>query len=307
MDAFGRVLMATSVALSVLLFPSEVLGQPPAFGEGETAYANGDFPGAVEAYRRALKDEPTHGMSWFRLGMALHELRDWNEAASAYRQAIDLGAQVPSAQWRLARVRAQSGDSDGAFEQLDVLIAAGFGSVQNLTNQADFDGLKQDDRWPDVVQRVQANGEPCMHQAEARQFDFWIGEWDVFSPQGNQLGENRVESVLTGCALIENWTNVAGRSGKSINSYDPALGEPAWRQLYVSDFGGVTDYREGRWEDGVMHFQARVLGAQGDTLVRHMRFRPIGKDTVHQVIEDVDAAGQVTPQFHGIYVRKGGG
>ncbi|MDH3223206.1 MAG: tetratricopeptide repeat protein, partial [Gemmatimonadota bacterium] len=262
------------------------------------------FQEAADAYRLAVAEDPDHGMSWFRLGMALHELGVWGGAASAYERAIELGTQSVSARWRLARVRAQAGDSEAAFQALEELASSGFGSVATLSSEAELAGLRDDGRWSDVLQRVQANSEPCMHQEVSRRFDFWIGEWEVFSPQGAPLGENRVESVLVGCALVENWTNTAGRSGKSLNVYDPSLGDPAWRQLYVGDFGGVTDYRDGRWEDGVMHFQARVLGAQGDTLTRHMRFRPVGKDTVQQIIEDEDATGQTTLQFHGVYVRK---
>ena len=41
---------------------------------------------------------------------------------------------------------------------------------------------------------------------EHHQFDFWIGHWDVFLPNGNKAGENRVESIEGGCALLEQWS-----------------------------------------------------------------------------------------------------
>ena len=283
-----------------------VSAQPPAYASAEEHFAEGRFEEARDAYREALAEDPAHGMSWFRLGMALHELGSWDEAAAAYEEAVGLGTQVPSARLRLARVRSRAGDLDAALDALEVLASSGFGATAALTGQPDLEPLHSRERWTAVLAGVQANSQPCLHQEEPRQFDFWVGEWDVFSPQGTQLGENRVESVLEGCALMENWTNVGGRSGKSLNVYDSSSGTPAWRQLYVGDFGGVTDYRDGRWEDGVMHFQARVLRAQGDTVIRHMRFRPVGADTVHQVIEDVDAQGGVTTQFNGVYVRKRG-
>jgi hypothetical protein len=33
---------------------------------------------------------------------------------------------------------------------------------------------------------------------EARQFDFWIGRWDVFGPAGRQVGDNHIEAVCGG-------------------------------------------------------------------------------------------------------------
>ena len=29
---------------------------------------------------------------------------------------------------------------------------------------------------------------PCMSRAESRQFDFWVGEWDAYNPQGPKAG-----------------------------------------------------------------------------------------------------------------------
>ena len=46
---------------------------------------------------------------------------------------------------------------------------------------------------------------------EHRQFDFWIGEWEVTTPNGAPAGRNRIESILDGCALRESWTGAKGR------------------------------------------------------------------------------------------------
>ena len=32
---------------------------------------------------------------------------------------------------------------------------------------------------------------PCKARPEYRQFDFWVGEWDVQNPQGQTAGTNR--------------------------------------------------------------------------------------------------------------------
>ena len=45
--------------------------------------------------------------------------------------------------------------------------------------------------------------QPCAGPSH-RGFDFWIGTWDVFLPDGSKAGENVVEPIAGGCALLEN-------------------------------------------------------------------------------------------------------
>lgn len=44
---------------------------------------------------------------------------------------------------------------------------------------------------------------------ENRAFDFWLGEWQVTTPDGKVAGTNRIESKYIGCVLHEHYT--AGR------------------------------------------------------------------------------------------------
>jgi hypothetical protein len=71
--------------------------------------------------------------------------------------------------------------------------------------------------------------------AAYRQFDFWLGKWDVFS-QGTQLaGTSVVESELDGCLVEENWTGAFGGRGRSLNTYDASTG--TWHQFWVAAGG----------------------------------------------------------------------
>ncbi|HEX6059645.1 MAG TPA: hypothetical protein VFZ11_11600 [Gemmatimonadaceae bacterium] len=83
-------------------------------------------------------------------------------------------------------------------------------------------------------------GDACV-RPEHRQFDFWLGEWDVLDPTGETLlGTNVVERALDGCLVTESWTDAGGNRGRSINSYDAAEG--SWVQMWVAaggGFGGV--------------------------------------------------------------------
>ena len=90
--------------------------------------------------------------------------------------------------------------------------------------------------------------QPCA-ASEHRQFDFWIGEWEVRSGDGRLLGNNRITSILSGCALQEEWTSADAKvRGVSHNAFDPNDGR--WHQAWVDttpsrlDFvGGLVDGR----------------------------------------------------------------
>ncbi len=63
---------------------------------------------------------------------------------------------------------------------------------------------------------------------EHRQFDFWLGSWDVTGgPKLDTLvGRNTITKVSSGCALAEHWVNGSGQDGHTgaPASYRP--GEP---------------------------------------------------------------------------------
>ena len=86
--------------------------------------------------------------------------------------------------------------------------------------------------------------QPCS-AAPYRQFDFWIGHWDVFQPDGKPAGDNLVESILGGCALRETWSGRGGFAGTSLNAYDPI--NRRWHQTWLDNHGGRLDLA-GAWQ-----------------------------------------------------------
>ncbi|MBE0566172.1 MAG: hypothetical protein IH621_09460, partial [Krumholzibacteria bacterium] len=47
----------------------------------------------------------------------------------------------------------------------------------------------------------------------ARQFDFWIGSWEVSNQDGSVVGHNRIEPILDRCVLQETWAGASGSAG----------------------------------------------------------------------------------------------
>ncbi|HEY8232894.1 MAG TPA: hypothetical protein VIJ10_09535, partial [Vicinamibacteria bacterium] len=71
---------------------------------------------------------------------------------------------------------------------------------------------------------------------EHRQFDFWIGDWEV-TVGGQPAGTNRIAEDLKGCVLVEQWTAKGGGRGSSLNFYDRRT--RAWHQTWIDEQGGA--------------------------------------------------------------------
>ena len=48
----------------------------------------------------------------------------------------------------------------------------------------------------------------------ARPLDFWLGDWAVYAG-GAFDGNNHTISILGGCAIQEEWTDITGYQGRS--------------------------------------------------------------------------------------------
>lgn len=157
---------------------------------------------------------------------------------------------------------------------------------------------------PGSAQEPERDAAPCRSSEPARQLDFWIGHWDVYDPEGEQVGENVIEPLLKDCALLESWTGAGGSSGKSLNFYDPQ--RRTWRQVWVSDRGNVLDYRTGEYRDGAMRFRGLTIDEAGDTTLQTLTFEEVSPDTVRQVFEaSRDGGATWDTTWVGVYVRRG--
>src|SRR5918995_2310288 len=76
---------------------------------------------------------------------------------------------------------------------------------------------------------AQRQPQPTCEASEYRQFDFWIGEWDV-TVRGQPAGTSVITSRENGCMIHEQWTSAGGGSGQSMNFYDRTDGK--WHQVW---------------------------------------------------------------------------
>ena len=135
--------------------------------------------------------------------------------------------------------------------------------------------------------------------AEARQFDFWIGHWAV-TEKGKPAGTNAIERILDGCALLENWTGAQGGSGKSLNFFD--RGDGKWHQTWVDGSGGAL-FLAGTFANGAMRMEGERPAADKQPASRHrITWTPLAGGTVRQLWESSPSDKEAwTVQFDGLY------
>ena len=138
---------------------------------------------------------------------------------------------------------------------------------------------------------------PACQSAEYRQFDFWLGEWEVFLPTGKKAGDSRIESISAGCALLENWSGNGGFSGKSLNSYDSE--DKRWHQSWVDSSGSRLELA-GSYADKRM-----VLASGSGAAMQRIAWSVNDDGSVRQLWESsVDGGKAWAVQFDGKYVRR---
>lgn len=136
---------------------------------------------------------------------------------------------------------------------------------------------------------------------EHRQFDFWIGEWEVRGPDGEVVGHNTIRRAARGCALLEEWRGATGGRGVSVNTYE--ANREVWTQTWVGD--GATLHLEGglQGEEMVLSGTTPRATPDGEVLDR-ITWTPLEDGRVRQVWR-VSADGGSTWQkiFVGTYLR----
>jgi hypothetical protein len=141
---------------------------------------------------------------------------------------------------------------------------------------------------------------------EFRQFDFWVGNWEVRDASGSAvIGQNRIERIHGGCALQETWTGAPGDTGTSLNTYYPP--EKKWHQVWVSNNGAFLRI-SGEFKDSKMILIGEsVRPGAGARVLNRVTWSLVdgNPDKVRQLWE-VSTNGGTSWQvdFDGLYIRK---
>lgn len=154
---------------------------------------------------------------------------------------------------------------------------------------------------PGAASAQPAATRPC-EGPEYRQFDFWVGDWEVQTPNGGQAGTNRIERILGGCVLQESWVGARGMQGMSFNMYSAV--DKRWHQTWVDSNGQRLDLAGGL-ADGKMVLGGDAPQADGRVVTNRITWQALDDGRVRQHWETSADSGRTWQDaFVGLYRRK---
>jgi tetratricopeptide (TPR) repeat protein len=247
------------------------------------AYQAKDWTRAKSLYSELVQSQPDSYLNWFRLGVSAQALGQHDVALDALQKAKVKGLPISIVGFNIAAVLASMGQTEKAMDQLTDAVKQGYNQPDQMNNDPDLQSVRKDARFAPLLEQAKRNQTPCDYKVENRQFDFWVGDWDVSTTQaGSPAGISHIERAIGNCVIWENWTSLGntGYSGKSYNIYNADF--KRWEQFWVDNLGGVIHFYGGL-KDGVMDFFTEdVPQSDGTKLKRHLQFFSIGPDRVRQ-------------------------
>lgn len=308
--------IATTIATALPYRTLVAQGQPAAIvgptaaelQPAAAAFAQGDWKVSLDAYSSLAARYPAHPLSRFRVGVSLVGLGRFAEGEASLREGERMGIPPGNAAYRLAQALTGLKKRDEAIAEL-LRAAATRTPVAPSTIAADplLTPLTSHPKWQSVLDAFDAVARPCMHDKRYREFDFWIGDWDVRptgTPAVGPPARNTVTLDNNGCVVTEHWKAPGGSEGQSFNLFDRSLG--VWRQTWVDNVGGQFDYRGGLVAGNMVYLGENPLaGAQAGRGLARLTFFNISRDSVRQFGEQSTDSGKTWATTYDLmYVRR---
>ncbi len=133
---------------------------------------------------------------------------------------------------------------------------------------------------------LSAQSTSCSTNPMYRQFDFWVGEWEVFRMNGAKAGDSKISLILDSCVVLEEWKSISQQNskayaGKSFNTYNSSSMQ--WQQQWVDNFGGSNNYNFGNFKNNTMELLTDPFVYSKDTMaIRKMTFTKIDSNKIIQ-------------------------
>ena len=266
------------------------------------AFEKKEWDRAAELYRGVVQSHPDQASSWARLGRSLLAAGRAKEALPALQKAEQLGFLPPLMQYQRALAHAHLGEKDAALALLQPLVAQEFGPPPGFAAVDADPAVASDARFKELAVKFAAFSAPCAQPGSPyRQFDFWVGSWDVYDRAGNKVGQSRIERILADCVVLENWKGTG--EGKSWNTWNAA--RKRWEQSWV-DASATPVFFSGQLENGTMVYHSDQPQPDGKPYARRLTFTPLPGKRVRQFSEGTSDGGKTwSTEYDLIYVAQG--
>lgn len=281
---------ALMIFLTVLALSTPLSAQ--SIDQANELFADKRWDDSAEIFRAITQSDPENGAGWYGLARASHEGGHLEQARGAYRRAVALRENPARARFHFARLHASQGNKQESIRLLREAQEGGMTAFRVVLQTPEFATLKDDSEFQAIIEKMK----PCV-TAEYRFFDFWIGEWEVTTPQGQPAGASRISKTQGGCVLLEEWTSSSGGTGTSFNTYNTQ--KQSWQQFWVDAQGTVLEISGGLVEGAMV-----MTSDRDQTPIQRITWTPNDDGSVRQHWESSSDGGQSwSTAFDGIYRR----
>ncbi len=150
---------------------------------------------------------------------------------------------------------------------------------------------------------------PC-DTPEGKQFDFWLGEWELSWPAEQWGGEkgklgkgtNTINRVLGDCIIQEEFRFPEGNfDGSSVSVYNTKTG--LWQQTWVDNQGSYLLFT-GEFKNGAMELRTEPFERDGKTRVSRMVFNNIEQSSLDWDWQRSDDGGKTWADVWNIHYQR---
>ena len=143
---------------------------------------------------------------------------------------------------------------------------------------------------------------PC-NSPEYSQFNFWVGNWNVYDSNDKLIGTNNVVKLTNACAIQENWVSKSSKSkGTSYNYYNKT--DNSWNQLWVDNSGFSLELK-GHYDKNAMILKSKLVKSKSGDFYNQITWTNNKDGSVTQVWDYLDENHQkIKEVFKGIYKKQ---
>lgn len=142
---------------------------------------------------------------------------------------------------------------------------------------------------------------PCS-SPEYAQFDFWVGNWDVYDANDKLIGHNNVVRVPNACAIQENWSSETSKSeGTSYNYYNKT--DNSWNQVWIDNSGFSLELK-GHFKNNAMVLKSNLIKSNKCNYYNLITWTKNNDGSVTQVWDYINENHKkIKEVFRGIYKK----
>jgi len=130
---------------------------------------------------------------------------------------------------------------------------------------------------------------------EYHEFDFWLGDWDSFDfGTSKKDARVRVNRILDGCVIHEDYQSVGGHKGESFSIYDAS--RKVWHQSWVTNRGQLLII-EGNLQNGAMVLAGMDRTTSGEERRVRGSWKPVDGSVRETAFTSTDGGKTWKPWF----------